>query len=184
MDGNFGIDTIIGGSTNSNYINSQGLTAGNAITLIGGSASDTLLGGPGSDWLQGFADGAPASSASDTLTGGDLSDTFVLGDGTQNAYAGGGVQATINGFTIDGLTPDLFRLFKNGADLTTFNNGGAGTATIQDGSGNTVYTIAYTGIGGAGTIQEHRPDTTKPTIATFNYIGDGANLSASNFLLA
>jgi Ca2+-binding RTX toxin-like protein len=125
VDGAFGIDTIIGGSTHSNYINAQGLSAGNAITLIGGNASDTLLSGPGSDWLQGFADGVPATSASDTLTGGDLSDTFVLGDSIQNAYAGGGVQATINGFTIDGafnpVTSDLFRLFANNAALTGSN---------------------------------------------------------------
>jgi len=193
VDGNFGIDTIIGGSTNSNYINAQGLSAGNAITLIGGSASDTLLSGPGSDWLQGFANGVPATSASDTLTGGDLSDTFVLGDNTQNAYAGGGIQATINGFTIDAafsaVTSDLFRLYTNGAAPAGNNpaNFVAGLAPntweIQNGGASAVYTIAYTdGAGiGSGTITDNIAAT---QIAAFNYAGSGANLAASNFVLA
>jgi len=191
VDGAFGIDTIYGGATNANYINAQGLNAGNAITLIGGSASDTLLSGPGSDWLQGFADGAP-SSASDTLTGGDLSDTFVLGDATQNAYAGGGIQATVNAFNIDAVfapvTSDLFRLFTNTAAAaagtpTDFTNLGAGTATIGDGLGGTAYTIAYTdGVGtGTGTITDSIAGT---QIASFKYVGSGADLAADNFRLA
>jgi len=190
VDGAFGIDTIFGGATNANYINAQGLDAGNDITLIGGSASDTLLGGPGSDWLQGFADGS-AISASDTLTGGDLSDTFVLGDATQNAYAGGGVEATVNGFTIDGVfspvTSDLFRLFTNTADVAGSNpaNFVANGATweIQDAGAQAVYTIAYTdGAGiGTGTITDNLAGT---QIAAFNYAGTGADLTASNFVLA
>ena len=191
VNGGFGIDTIIGGATNSNYINSQGLNAANNITLIGGIASDTLLGGPGSDWLQGFADGSAASSTSDTLTGGDLSDTFVLGDGAQNAYAGGGVEASVNGFTIDAafslVTSDLFRLFDNGAALAgnnpaTFVAVGS-TWEIRDAGAVAVYTIAYTdGAGvGTGTVTNNTLGT---QIAAFNYAGTGADLTASNFLLA
>ncbi len=190
VDGAFGIDTVVGGATNSNYINAQGLSAGNAITLIGGTASDTLLGGPGSDWLQGFADGSPAFSTSDTLTGGDLKDTFVLGDAAQNAYAGGGVQATVNGFAIDAVfspvTSDLFRLFDNGAALAGNNPANfvavGATWQIQNAGAAAVYTIAYTdGVGvGAGTVTDNIATT---QIATFNYVGTGADLSANNFLL-
>jgi Ca2+-binding RTX toxin-like protein len=194
VNGAFGIDTILGGATNANYINAQGLDAGNAVTLAGGSAADTLLGGPGADWLQGFAFGgsaaALAAATSDTLTGGALADTFVLGDSAGNAYAGAGAQANVVDFNIDAVfapvTSDVFRLFTNTAAVLpgSFVAGVApSTWEIQTAGAAVVYTIAYTdGAGvGTGTITDNIAGT---QIASFNYSGSGANLVAGNFQLA
>ncbi len=149
---------------------------GKAVTLLGGSGSDTLIGGAGNDSINGGLD-------NDTVDGGLGNDAVSGGDGVDLVRATGNSNFTLTDSSLIGQgTDSLFALetaLLNGGDGANMLDvtGFTGQATINGGAGNDQLVVSrfdsVFAIGGTGqdTLKVGGPALDLTTVSNDRLIG-------------
>lgn len=134
MQGNGGDDTIFGGRSIADSLDS-------ADSIQGNDGNDLIFGNYGNDTIWGDSETASAGDGADVIYGGRGEDEIRGGAGNDSLYGGGGIAhpADEADFIVGGAGDDY--ILGNGGD--DYIIGGAGNDTVWGGLGNDAFDIDH-----------------------------------------